>query len=189
MKYKLEDLMPVEGHPDDFSVYWVLDGDKGVFRKAHHNGVWWRSGDLVLTKILCYVPIPGAPDEVKPVAYPENVPSKRGKYIVHFPEYDEWAVRAWDRRKFEDWQWMTGNDIDYFINIPLNEPIENIEQLENKEKVNRIDMTPENIVEVKIFFGDGGITRNWKKGWIGFREDKIEIEKARAHLAQLEAQT
>jgi len=109
--------MPVEGHPDGFTPYWVLDGNDKMWCRAYHNGTWWKVGDLVLTNVICYVPVPGAPDEVRPLAYPENKPSEEGLYIAHNRPLDNWTALAWFEESVVEWcDWI----IDYYIPIRLD---------------------------------------------------------------------
>jgi hypothetical protein len=39
-----------------------------------------------------FIDIPGAPDELKPLAYPENKPKEDGRYLFHNRHLDSWDV-------------------------------------------------------------------------------------------------
>ena len=86
-----------------------------------------------------FINIPGAPEELRPLPYPQNKPEKEGKYICHFKPYivgcapnnkDHWNENYWlvdDIDGNSDWQ-NAWNLVDFFINYPLEE-----EKMEEKK--------------------------------------------------------
>lgn len=84
-----------------------------LFHENSQNGAW-------------FIDIPGAPEELRPLPYPQNKPEKQyADYIVHLIawqsdfEYlsDEWTTLRW----YED-NWSGCRDrVDFFINLPLEE--------------------------------------------------------------------
>jgi hypothetical protein len=48
--------------------------------------------------------------------------------------------------------------------IPKRYPLRDTNKLESEEDVSKLDMIPENIIMVKIFYDNAGLTRSWHKG-------------------------
>ena len=121
MKYTLADLMPVKA--DDFIApvtenlwYWTLN----VRTKASHgfavdNFPFFSNTEWV-------IPIPGAPEEVRPRKYPDEKPKRKGKYIAHDKINDKWFVNDWRGALPSGDDYFSWREVvDYFINIPLEE--------------------------------------------------------------------
>jgi hypothetical protein len=134
MKYTKEQLMPVRLTEEvkktliEGEKYWeysvgflsspIWDGD----------GFYGYSDRYIKWIIL----IPGAPEEVKPLAYPANIPQKRGKYIVHRKTSDKWEIFGWGL-----WEPANPDPIDYFIPVRL-------------EDLEKEDDTEETVVSVNM---------------------------------------
>jgi len=122
----------------------------------HHIGLnkwftgWWNgryfqnsmeNRKKLARDIDWFIDIPGAPDEVKPLAYPAHKPSEDGKYICHIkywivegyalPLPEEWMIVGWDG---DDWECVRKR-VDYFIPIRLDEPVRDTNKLESEEDV------------------------------------------------------
>jgi Zn ribbon nucleic-acid-binding protein len=120
--YNKSDLMP-KRYPQEKPIFfdvWVYC-DKWQEWRA---GFWDERDYWDEAEVKWFINIPGAPDEVKPLAYPEHKPSESGMYIVHNKELDFWDTIAWRREISFYWRKL----VDYFIDIRL-EPPENIEEL------------------------------------------------------------
>ena len=122
MKYKLADLMPVKANDFIASVnenlwYWTLN----VRTKTSHGVAVDNFPFLSMTEWI--IPVPGAPEEVRPRKYPDEKPEKEGRYIAHNKYSDEWAKYEYFRNRWHltDGSMSVWVDIDYFINIPLEE--------------------------------------------------------------------
>ena len=131
--YTAEQLMPKrypENRPIKNSSYWCFSNNfdmwvlyfscRGCFDGLHENEL-----------IKWFIDIPGAPEEVKPLAYPEHEPEKDGRYIAHNKDTDIWEEMEYR----ESWQYIMHSawgivGIDYFIPIRLDEPFGNSEKLE-----------------------------------------------------------
>lgn len=155
MKYTKEQLMPKrypENRPNNIGKshdkYWCID-NKGVdywyywFHREDETHPNPNSRPIpgfarVDDSIHWFIDIPGAPEEVKPLAYPANMPEREVTYIAHKPEregtyiahtnipsklMDFWAETSWPDNR--DWN---NGIIDYFIDIRL-------EDLGEKEKI------------------------------------------------------
>jgi hypothetical protein len=115
--------------------------------------------------VVCFIDIPGAPDEVKPLAYPENKPGD-GYYIAHLEDGDIWTVLEYKER----WRYImcTGwgdAGIDYFIPIRLDEPVSDTDKLGYEGKMDKV-IWDTDIMEV---------TQN-KNGLVFTPIDRAEIE-------------
>ena len=56
-------------------------------------------------------------------------------------------------------------NIDYFIPYRLDEPSSNTDELDKPvSDTYKLDMVPENISQVKIIYGGGGLTKSWHRG-------------------------
>lgn len=62
-----------------------------------------------------FIDIPGAPPELKPLAYPQNKPEQDGLFIAHEKPHDEWDVIRWSNNC--DWD---SDVIDWFIPYRLD---------------------------------------------------------------------
>ena len=151
MKYKLADLMPKrypENRPNEAArsheAYWTMHEYKGVRKYTY-----WFKKDFYISKyakpvsgfvnvdsgVLWFIDISGAPEEVRPRKYPDEKPEKEGRYICHFKPYiangvstneDHWGENYWivdDIEGNSDWK-NAWNLVDYFINYPLEEEME-----------------------------------------------------------------
>jgi len=122
--YSKKDLMPIkpEGHlflhPKS---YWTLNS-----RTKEQFGWTIDSTPFSSKTTEWIIPIPDAPDEVKPLKYPESKPMENGKYICHIkywlvdgyalPLPEEWMIVGWDG---DDWECVRKR-VDYFIPIRLD---------------------------------------------------------------------
>lgn len=138
MKYTAEQIKPKK-YPDEkpseqvrlFHAYNLCVG-WGVYRwfgrtwgykdsgisspNINHNNTW-------------FIDIPGAPPELKPLAYPDNKPDERGSYLCHIDydaihdiEHDSWDIMKWcwdDYNKKNDWNGYRAL-VDYFIPYRLD---------------------------------------------------------------------
>lgn len=95
---------------------------------AHHptHGGWWsplyknnKWGAGYETD--WFIDVPNAPEELKPLAYPENKPSRLGAYIIHRTTSDVWMPVNW----MSGWCMVFSDciveiaDVDYFIPYQL----------------------------------------------------------------------
>jgi hypothetical protein len=109
MKYKFEDLMPVtslKGLKRNRGYFYISDLGDVRYSLLDRHGLF--------PSFKYVVPIPSPPDEVKPLAYPENKPSENGVYLIHHKQYDEWY--EWHTYHVEVWNCF----VDYFIPIRLH---------------------------------------------------------------------
>jgi len=135
MKYTLADLMPVKA--DDFIApvtenlwYWTLN----VRTKASHG--FAVDNFPFLSKTEWVIPIPGAPEEVRPRKYPDEKPKRKGKYIAHDKINDKWFVNDWRGALPSGDDYFSWREVvDHFINIPLEE------EMEEKKPVEKITAT------------------------------------------------
>ena len=106
-----------ENRPRDADIYLVYYIDSGWGFNQ------WGSGWADLSRIVWFFDIPGAPEEVRPRKYPDEKPEKEGRYIAHNKYSDEWAKYEYFRNRWylTDGSMSVWVDIDYFINIPLEE--------------------------------------------------------------------
>jgi hypothetical protein len=122
VRYTAEEIMP-KRYPDEKprrqAYYWCYDIEDGwVYYKAwciHKKMIF----DGVEEFVDWFVDVPfydgkNAPEELKPVKYPENKPEKVGSYLVHRKNRDEWVLRVW----LNSVPWH--ENIDWFIDYPLN---------------------------------------------------------------------
>jgi len=118
--YTAEEIMPISGKPDDYSLYWVFDANDKLWRKAEKfYESLWSDGNLILTNVSYYIPVAGAPEELKPV---KGKPKESGVYICHHKETDVWRAMKWDR---EFWYvkyhgdcttlYISFSEVDWFI--------------------------------------------------------------------------
>ena len=135
--YTAEQLMPVRPHGgySQFSRYWTLN------KRTKEQHGWARDSCPFVSLTEWIIPIPDAPEEVKPLSYPENKPSKEGAYWVHQKYQDRWYLFEWPTEKTY-WNGLA----DYFIPIRLDEPLGNSEQLEDDmseviwENINKVQL-------------------------------------------------
>ena len=113
--YTKEQLMPKrypEERPLKNSGYWCFDTSSDRWIHYYSSGGCF-DGVHKLTR--WFVDIPGAPEEVKPLAYPENKPSEGGMYITHNKVEDAWQ----EAHSLDAIHWVLL--VDYFIPIRLIE--------------------------------------------------------------------
>ena len=93
-RYTAEEIMPKrypENNPKADSDYWVIDSDL-VMSYGYDPKIemWsWKNVDW-------FIDVPGAPEELKPLKYPENRPSEDGCYWVHISISDSWYQWIWN---------------------------------------------------------------------------------------------
>lgn len=145
MKYTAKQLMPKrypDEKPREVDVYWYHDINYDGWAHLLYNNGKWGAG----YNADWFIDVPGAPPELKPLAYPEYKPSKTGIYIVYYQAIDLWDTVYWDNFS---WQWYMGSDpnlnlkvfnvdcVDYFIPYRLDEEneIENETLEEYRERL------------------------------------------------------
>jgi hypothetical protein len=120
VRYTAEEIMP-KRYPDEMvnkgGTYWALTNG-GVWEKVGLNPLYLYEG------FTWFIDIPGAPEELRPLKYPENEPEEPGKYIVHYmtatkDKNMEWFVKTWDGFSFE-----TLFVVDWFIPYRISSLIE-----------------------------------------------------------------
>ena len=116
IKYTKEQIKPKRypnKKPTGKGHYWTIHKSdrciyKWYFNDSYHH---WRCIDW-------FIDVLGAPNELKPVAYPENKPKENGSFIAHFKEYDSW----------DSWIYADGSEliksawdenVDWFISYNL----------------------------------------------------------------------
>ena len=121
--YTAEQIKPKrypENKPAENGWYWAYPDHLGEWGAYTYPANYpWNSRPIVW-----FIDIPGAPEELKPLAYPYQKPSERGQYIVHNRIYDMWYPLGWLMDGSIGWN----ENIDWFIPIRLNEQ-------ESEEKV------------------------------------------------------
>ena len=134
MSYTKEQLMP-KRYPQEKPS--VNEKQYHIYTKSFYPSEEWRRwwiyddySELWRRHVDWFIDIPGAPEEVKPLAYPENKPEGFGPYLAHIIKGDKWVDVEWWKTR-----WACDIDegdmtIDYFIPIRLDEPFGNSEQLE-----------------------------------------------------------
>ena len=122
VRYTAEEIMP-KRYPDD------MVGKSGTYWAFTNGGVWEKVGLnplYIYEGFTWFIDIPGAPEELKPLKYPENRPSKHGAYICHTTidgRYDIWKILNYDGAwfiKFSDCIVSADHDVDWFINYRLS---------------------------------------------------------------------
>jgi Pyruvate/2-oxoacid:ferredoxin oxidoreductase delta subunit len=115
--YKLEDIKPKrypKEKPSKEGWYLAYLNVHGTWTDYHYE----VSRDTIYPwdtrPITWFIDIPGAPPELKPLAYPQNKPSEDGEYWCHNKERDAWYSLRWDRS--HSWN----SNIDYFIPYRLD---------------------------------------------------------------------
>jgi hypothetical protein len=132
--YKLKDLIPIR--PNEFrlqdcdaskvAVFWTLN-------KKNDNG-WTIDSYPFFYKTEWIVPAQSAPDEVKPLAYPENKPSDDGQYVIHDKNRDVWDTAIWNDEMDHVWD----ANVDYFIPISLDESVSDTDELGDEGKMGKV---------------------------------------------------
>ena len=123
MKYKLADLMPKrypENRPSAKGDYWIIGNGPCGTTKA----IWNMFNPDWIERVSWFINIPGAPEEVRPRKYPDEVPFRSArKYIAHKKYSDKWVILGWGL-------WATEGEeaVDYFINYPLEKEMEEMEE-------------------------------------------------------------
>ncbi len=134
--YTKEQLMPKrypENRPSVNGTYWCRNLEfKYWIDYLSNDSCFWGVND----DVRWFIDIPGAPDECKPLAYPENKPERIGLYIAHLVERNECIVIYWGN----DWGWYKDEHIDYFIPIRLDAP-DKEDDVSDKERVRGITVT------------------------------------------------
>lgn len=125
MKYTREQLAPKrypENKPSMTGVsYWT---NLKIGGSAWFWGLMGWASKEIANKITWFIDIPGAPEEVKPQAYPTVKPEREGTYIFHHIGMDKWYRGYWNGRYFqinEDNSNKLARDIDYFIPVRLED--------------------------------------------------------------------
>jgi len=92
MRYTAEQITPKrnpENKPKQYmKSYWT---DTVLWAKSYWGPNWFRGDDMWDTFKFWFIDIPNAPEELKPLAYPENKPSEDGVYVVHDKNRDAWV--------------------------------------------------------------------------------------------------
>ena len=143
-----------ENRPRDADIYLVYYIDSGWGFNQ------WGSGWADLSRIVWFLDIPGAPEEVRPRKYPDEKPKREAFYICHNKISNEWTSYRWNNEIDGFWMFESEDQfyavgfgaVDYFINIPLE-----------KEKTEEVWNTANLLVEL---MGDGYV-------YIEAREDGV----------------
>ena len=138
--YKIEQLKPknyLKGErPSKTGSFWTIDKTTG-----NVCSLFWSPGNIIDTygiHVSWFVDIPGAPQEVAPLAYSYYKPGKEGEYIIHLARNDIWTTGQFrfgcsvnnpdhwttDFSKFDG---SCIENVDYFIDIPLDECKEEVD--------------------------------------------------------------
>ncbi len=135
MKYTKEQLMP-KRYPEHKPIfksrhkYWVIHKDGDILY------YWWCEGSLEVdcwdAHVSWFIDIPGAPDEVKPLAWTRGETEVNpGQYLCHRFDRDVWEKLRY--QVFTDvWIKESGKivgDIDYYIPIRLDKEVMSWKQL------------------------------------------------------------
>jgi hypothetical protein len=113
--YKASDIKP-KRYPDEKpSKYGIF------FGYPSNDGDWF---DYIYPctypwserPIQWFIDIPGAPPELKPLAYPESLPPEIGRYWVHREQSDKWEVLGWGI-----WGTEHPDRVDYFIPVNIKD--------------------------------------------------------------------
>ena len=94
---------------DENLYYWTFLDDWQIDNFPFLNGTAW------------FIDIPGAPEELKPLKYPENRPDKNGWYLVHNKHHDKWDKHYWGGCFGDLVVAYWDNLFDYFIPYRLEE--------------------------------------------------------------------
>jgi hypothetical protein len=144
MKYTKEQLMPKrysENRPlREGATYYIYtesfygnpDWSLWHFYDNSYKPIWDKH-------VIWYIDIPDAPDEVRPLAYPENKPSENGLFIFHHIfGLDKWFTGWWNGRYFQRSKNNSGKlarDVDYFIDVRLDKEEDVREMIWNTDKL------------------------------------------------------
>jgi hypothetical protein len=127
VRYTAEEIMPKrypENKPSiDDEFYWANNTTLDIW-----HWMLWHEKENYFTEypgekhIKWFIDIPGAPEELKPLKYPENKPSEDGLYVCHFINSDTWGCYYYQ----ENCGGFTHSDglVDYFIPYRLSSLIE-----------------------------------------------------------------
>lgn len=115
MRYTAKELMPKhlpKSMVCDHLLYWMISKRAGIVKGYLCN---YTSDDW-------FIDVSGAPDELKPLSYPEYKPSKSGWYWVYNQALDKWKLSFWSDEIHNYWYAVI---VDYFIPYRLDEPSSN----------------------------------------------------------------
>ena len=108
MKYTAQQILnAIKKYPENLPSkgggkrYWVINETGAVYTLGW--GIWY-------TFIGWFIDIPGAPEELKPLPYPQNKPDKEGKYVCHDTNNRKWNPYSWYKNKF-----FADEFVDFFI--------------------------------------------------------------------------
>lgn len=127
--YTAEQLMPKrypENKPSEMDwIYWVMGNN-------FEGRAYWGTINYDWKNVKWFIPIPNAPEELKPLAYPENKPSERGVYICHDKHTDRWFEHVWrgslpQGNEYFSWREL----VDWFIPYRLDEQLEREDDVSN----------------------------------------------------------
>ena len=115
VRYTAEEIMPKRCNPKENGLYWV------IINNSIASKYWWEERNTSISPILWrgidwLIDIPGAPEELKPLKYPENRPQETGRYLFHRTADDKW-LNWWVDKNNPDFY---GRLADWFINYRLS---------------------------------------------------------------------
>jgi len=142
MKYTADELKP-KRYPDEKPSFTgkvllqSIDGRWGWYYAIKDKRMLMYGHPVAEQINRWFIDIPGAPEELKPLAYPVNKPDN-GWYMVHSKDTDKWGRTNYCRDTIRFWDGY----IDQFIPYRLDEPVSDTDELEplgNSEQLERED--------------------------------------------------
>lgn len=133
---------------DKFEPYWVYYGQNGWIKTTPlfiDNKSYCFPGFMMANKQsgpTYFINIPGAPEEVKPLAYPSNKPDREGMYWALDRITDRWREYEWNSELKTNWD----IDVTYFIPVRL----EDFEKEEDEDVIIWENINGVSLIEGKL---------------------------------------
>ena len=173
MRYTAEQIRP-KRYPKEkpSEMDWVYR----IMGSNFEGRAYWGTINYDWKNVKWFIDIPGAPPELKPLAYPEHKPSEDGVYMVHLRTADEWIVGSWlsYRGMIDNWN---PKEVDYFIPYRL-EPVSDTDELEREDEVSEGNLCKPQPVQLDCRVSD---CKHNKKGGYCVIEPMITLEDAGEH--------